>query len=167
MAQNFKCIDPSLIGAQKINEASSTQNHPLGRRIKIHDDTDGPGEAIYLQGKTNTVIGSWVFMDMDNYSTTLTDATSGTANGPIAVALSACDANTKYGWYGIYGKIEAQMAASFADDGKVYMTTTPGVADDAAVANCRINGAKGAETIVGAGLAECQLSYPYCDADTD
>lgn len=166
MAQDFKSIDARM-GAQKINETSTTQNHPLGTRIRGFDATDGHGEFIYLQGKANTLVGSWVIIDGDNYTTTLADADDiATVFGQMAVAMSANVAN-QYGWYAIYGKIEAQMAASFADDGKVYLTSTAGVCDDASVANCRVNNAKGCETIVSAGLAEVSLFYPSVDGDTD
>lgn len=161
MAQSFK-LRTTLIGAQAATEVSTTQNHPLGARVFFQDATDGALEAIYLQGKANTLVGSWVTFDQDNHSTTLADADD-VPTGPVAVALGACNANTLYGWYAIYGKVEAQMAASFADDGLVYLTATAGVCDDAVVANCRVKNAYGSETIVGAGLCEVRIQYPYVD----
>lgn len=155
MAQAFKVVD-QVIGFQGIHETSTTQNHPLGTRCIARDANDGPAEFIYLSGKNNTVQGTWIYYDLDNYSTALLVAD---VIGPVAVAMSANVAN-QYGWYGIYGKIEAQMAASFADDGHVYFAST-GVCDDTISAGNRVQNARGAETIVGAGLAEVQLWYPF------
>lgn len=161
MAQTFKMRTP-ILGAQAASEPSSTVMHPLGSRASFQDANDGAIEAIYLKGKANTVVGSWVVFDQDDHATTLADADD-VPTGPIAVALSVCNNNSLYGWYAIYGKVEAQMAASFADDGLIYLTATAGVCDDVAVTNCRVKNAQGAETIVGAGLAEVRLYYPYVD----
>lgn len=160
MAQSWKMVSLT-IGAQPIDVASTTQNHAFGSRIRGKDlNGDGEAEFIYLQGKANTVVGSWVTYDLDNGSTTLLAAN---AIGPVAVAMSACDATTKFGWYCIFGKPEAQMAANFADDGNIYATATAGVADDAVVAGDRVKEAYGAQTITSAGLAEVRISYPFMD----
>lgn len=165
MAQSFKIAD-QRIGFQGIHETSTEQLHPLGTRCHAIDAADGPGEFMYLQGKANTVQGSWVVIDMDNGSTTLLDTDTSGLKGAIGVAMSANIGN-QYGWYAIYGKIEAQMAASFADDGLIFATSTAGVCDDAQVDNWLISGACGAGTIVGAGLCEVQLSHPFLSSVED
>lgn len=162
MAQDFKVVN-APIGCQPIGEYSTTQNHALGKRITAKDVNDGEAEFIYLKGTSGTVVGTWVTYDQDNFGTTRLAAN---AIGPVAIAMSACDASTKFGWYAIFGKIEAQMAANFADDGLVFATATAGVADDAVVAGDRVKNAYGAETITGAGLAEVRITYPYMDDGT-
>ncbi len=153
------CKDPEL-GVQPIATADTTQNHPLGKRVKAVDrDSGNEGEFIYLKGVTSTVVGSWATINLDDGSTTLLVAN---AIGSVGVAMSVCDASTKYGWYQIYGKASAQAAASFADNGAVYIASS-GVVDDAVVDGDMVHNAKGASTITDAGLADFEIHYPYTD----
>jgi hypothetical protein len=95
----------------------------------------------------------------DDMSTTLLAAN---AIGPVAIAMSACVASN-FGWYQIAGKAQGLALASFADNGNVYATATAGSVDDAVVAGDRVKLAVGASTIVGAGLAEFEISRPFMD----
>lgn len=148
----------ALIG-QPIAEASTTQAMRLGDRFKCSDPTYGPGEFIYLKGVASTAVGSVVIYNPDDYSTSLA-----TANdvGPVAVAMSACDATTKFGWYQIYGKGVAKVLAGFLDNADCYLTSTAGSIDDTDVAGDYIRGMKGASAIdtPSTGLAEVELWYP-------
>ncbi len=145
------------IGNQQIDQHATVQNHALGSIVFADDATLGEGEFIYLKGAASTAIGSWVLYEPDDFSTTLL-----TANmiGPVAVAMSACVAS-EFGWYQISGKASGLALANFADNGNVYGTATSGSVDDAIVAGDRVQGAKGASTIVGAGLAEFEISRPF------
>jgi hypothetical protein len=131
----------------------------LGNIIKAYDPTYGEGEFIYLLGVAATAIGSWVTYNEDDYSTALLVPD---AIGPVAVAMAANVAN-QYGWYQISGKAVGLALASFADNGNVYSTATAGSVDDAVVAGDRVKRAKGASTIVGAGLAEFEIQRPFVD----
>ena len=148
----------SLIG-QRIEEASTVQAMRFGDRIKCSDDTYGPGEFIYLKGVASTVVGSVVTFNLDDGTTALAVAN---AVGPVAVAMSACDAATKFGWYQIYGKGVARVLSGFVDDADCYLTSTAGSVDDADVAGDYIRGMKGASAVgtPAANLAEVELSYP-------
>jgi hypothetical protein len=148
----------SLIG-QRIEDVSTVQAHRLGARFKCSDDTYGPGEFIYLKGVASTVVGSVVTFNLDDGTTTLAVAN---AVGPVAVAMSACDAATKFGWYQIYGKGVARVLSGFVDDADCYLTSTAGSIDDADVAGDYIRGMKGASAVgtPSANLAEVELSYP-------
>lgn len=148
------------IGTQQIADFSTVQNHPLGMRVNADDPTLGEGEFIYLSGIASTVVGSWVTFRQDDNTTILLVAD---AAGPVAVAMSANIVVTTFGWYQIAGKASAQAAASFADNGDVYITATAGVVDDAVVDGDMVHNAKGASTIVSAGLAEFEIQYPYTD----
>ena len=150
----------SLIG-QPVADNSTTQAHRLGTIVRMHDDTYGAGEFIYLQGVASTAVGSWVTYNMDDGSTALLAAD---AIGPVAVAMAATVAN-EYGWYQISGKAVGLCATGFADNGNVYATATAGTIDDAVVAGDRVKNAKGASAIgtPAAGQAEFEIHRPWMD----
>lgn len=151
-------INP-ILGAQPITETTTTENaaHPVGTILQARDATYGAGEFIYLKGVANTVVGSWVTYNADDYSTTLAAAN---AVGPVAIAMSA-NVASQYGWYQIGGKAFGLCLASFADNGDVYLTATAGSVDDADVAGDYVRGALGAsarDTVTGG--AEFELWRP-------
>lgn len=152
-------INNSRIGTQPIENTETSALHPLGTKVSAADPTYGEGEFVYLKGVASTVVGSWATINYDDGSTTLTVAD---AIGPVGVAMSANVAN-QYGWYQIRGKASAQAAASFADNGRVYLTSTAGVVDDAVVDGDMVHNALGASTITSAGLADFEIQYPYTD----
>jgi len=146
-------------GWQAIATTDTVQNHPLGTIVTAVDPIYFGGEFIYLKGLAATAIGTWVTYNTDDMSTTLLAAN---AIGPVAIAMSACVASN-YGWYQIAGKAQGLALAAFADNGNVYATATAGSVDDAVVAGDRVKLAVGASTIVGAGLAEFEISRPFMD----
>ena len=150
-----------LIGAQKIEDTSTTALHPLGTRVRAVDPTYGEGEFIYLSGVASTAVGSWVTFNQDDNSTTLLAAN---AIGPVAVAMSANVAN-QYGWYQIYGKAIGLCLTGFLDNANVYATATAGSVDDAVVAGDRVKNCKGASAIgtPAAGQAEFEIEFPVMD----
>lgn len=128
----------------------------LGTRVK---DKAG-NEFIYLQGVASTAAGSWVSFDEAHVSTLL----AANAVGRVAVAQAAVDATTKYGWYQIYGKASGKVLTLFADNGKIYSTSTAGSVDDAVVSGDLVVGAIGRSAIDGGaatGQAYVELSYPF------
>ncbi len=146
-------------GWQPIASTSTVKNHAYGTRIKAVDPTYGEGEFVYMKGVANTLLGSWATLSFDDGSTTLTVAD---AVGSVGIAMSA-NVASQYGWYQIYGKAQGLALASFADNGTVFLTSTAGQVDDAVVDGDMVHNALGASTIVGAGLAEFEISYPYSD----
>lgn len=165
----WAAIDPYL-GIQSITETSTVQNHPLGFRVFAKDissaaaSTYGTGEFIYLTGVASTVVGSWVMIKPDDFITILADTDSASTDkiGDVAVAMSA-NVASQFGWYQIYGKASALALANFADNGDVYLTSTGGSVDDTVVDGFMVHKAKGASAIVGAGLADFEIQYPYVD----
>lgn len=147
----------AFVNPQAITETSATKKVPLGQIIRAEDPTNGVGEFIYLLGLADTAIGSWVVYNADDFSTTLAVANG---KGPLAVAMSA-NVASQYGWYQISGKASALAKASFADNGDVYLTSTAGSVDDADVAGDCVSCAKGASTIVAAGLADFEIHRPF------
>lgn len=154
-------ITDPIVGAQPIAETSTTQCTALalGQVVNASDPTYGAGKFIYLLGAASTAIGTWSTIRSDDNSTVRLVAD---AAGPVGVAMSA-NVASQYGWYQIYGKASALAAASFADNGDVYITATAGVVDDAVVDGDMVHLAKGASTITDAGLADFEIAYPYTD----
>lgn len=157
-------IVDQILGMQPIAVTDTTQNHPLGTRVKAVDPTYGAGEFIYLKGVANTAIGSWVTYYQDDNTTALLAAD---AIGPVGVAMSANVAN-QYGWYQIYGKAVGKALTSYADNGLVYATSTAGSVDDAVVAGDRVKLAIGASALgtPSTGFAEFEIQYPFMDDAT-
>ncbi len=158
------------IGMQPISEVSTTQNHPLGTIVRCVDkgaNANGEGEFIYTKGVTNGAVGSWVGINADDYTTTIV-----VANGIyplVGVMMAVLDAATDFGWVQISGKAVGKALASYADNGLVYLTSTAGSVDDAAVAGDLVHRALGASAIDGpaTGMAEFELSRPHTDDNTD
>jgi hypothetical protein len=156
----WKIIDGRL-GMRRLDETSTTQNHPLGTRVKAEDPTYGAGEFIYLLGLASTAIGSFVTYNADDFSTALLAAN---AKGPVAIAMSA-NVASQYGWYQIYGKAIGLVLTSFADNADIYATATAGSVDDTVVTGDRVQGAKGASAIgtPSGSFAEMEIAYPFVD----
>jgi len=129
----------------------STLKHVLGTRAF---DVAG-NEYIYLTGVANTVVGDWVTFDEAH----LTLLAVADAQGRVGVAMAAITAD-EYGWYQIYGKNTIALALTgFADNGFVYLTSTAGSVDDAAVTTDKVVGAFG-RSAVGSGMITVELNYP-------
>lgn len=152
-------IQQNSTGWTPIASIDTAQRHPLGTRVQATDPLLGAGEFIYMKGVASNLLGAWSTLNLDDGTTTLIVAD---AIGSVGVSMAVIDAATKFGWYQIYGKASALAAASFADNGAVYIASS-GVVDDAVVDGDMVHNAKGASTIVAAGLAEFEIHYPYTD----
>lgn len=153
-------IQNPWIGMQPIADTSTTALHPLGTKVQASGPTYGAGEFVYLKGVADTIVGSVATINYDDGSTTLLVAD---AIGPVGVAMSA-NVASQYGWYQIRGKAVVD-AGTVADNGNVYATATPGEVDDAVVDGDMVHLAKfgSANGTPSAGLAECEIQYPYTD----
>jgi hypothetical protein len=149
------------IGGQAITDTSSTQLHPLGRIRRGTDPTYGDAEFIYLKGVASTAIGSWV-----GYSPALGTSVLAVANGnyPLAVAKSACNTTTLYGWYQITGVAQALGLTSIThSSGFLWLTSTAGSVDDASVIGDAIINARKTTTVhvVGTFLDTYNINRPF------
>lgn len=133
----------------------AAKRYRLGTRRIVNGN-----EFVYLQGVASTAIGSWVTFTSAGVTTLLVAA----GKGRVAVAMAATVAST-FGWYQVFGQASGLALASYASGSKVWATATPGSVDDADVATDLIAGAIGRSTIVGAGLATFDLSYPFAHAE--
>lgn len=127
-----------LIGVVDPTTVDTTKSWPLGTRCKARDvgsTAYGEVELMYLAGGTNVAARSVVTI-LDDFTTVLVAAR---AKGAVAVALSALDATTKYGWMVIRGKAAA-ASDSVSAAAQCYIDGTSGRVDDAVVAGDFIAG---------------------------
>lgn len=153
-------IQNPRIGAQAIDETSTTANHALGDIVSAKDPVYGAGEFVYLKGIASTVVGSLVDYDVYLGTTALSPATTGV--GPVAVAMSA-NVASQYGWYQIAGAAVVKAPNAMTVGADVFMlAATPGSVDDAAVAGEQILNAKVSATTgtPSSGLAVIQINRP-------
>jgi len=159
-AGTWRIMDASMVGAQPIDEVSTTQNHPLGTIVRAMDSGTtayGAGEFMYVKGVTSGATGAWVTVNMDDGSCSLLAAD---AIGPVGVMMATLDAATDFGWVQISGKAIGNCLTGFADNGKVYATATAGSIDDASVAGDLVVNAKGASAI-DTLQAEFEIARPF------
>ena len=146
-----------IIGQQPLDVTSTTQQHPLGTRVRAWDPVYGEGEFVYLKGLASTALGELVVYDQ--YALTTTRATAG-SRGPAAVAMSA-NVASQYGWYQIGGSAVVK-SVTVAANASVYATATAGTVDDAVVSGDKVDGArfKTADGTPSAGFVVTQLDRP-------
>ena len=151
-----------VAGTQPIAGTDTVRMHTLGTRVTAVDPIYGGGEFIYLTGVTGTVLGSWVLVNEDNFSTTLLAPND---IGQIAVAMSINNASTAFGWYQVTGKAIGLAAAGFADNANVYSTAVTGTVNSAVVAGDRVKKCKSASAVgtPSTGLAEFEIDRPFAD----
>ncbi len=94
-------ITTAVLGAQPIDEVSTTARHPLGYIVQGVDPTYGAGEFIYLRGIGSTVTGSIVNYDAAFLTALHTSALD--KPKPLAIAMGAIVAD-RWGWYQISGQ---------------------------------------------------------------
>lgn len=153
-------ISNAEVGLPPIDSSEVLRSDLLGREFDAYDVDRGYGRFVYLKGVASTAIGSWVLINPDDWTTKLLDEND---IGSVAVAMSANDAATDGGYYQVIGKASGLALADFADNGRVYATSTDGSVDDAVVDGDLVHNALGASTIVSAGLADFEINRPYCD----
>ena len=161
MSNTWAIIAPH-VGYQPITDTSTTQNHPLGTRVRANSSTYGDAEFVYAKGVASTAAGDLCIFD--NYAGTSTRAVAG-SRGPCGVAMSA-NVASQYGWYAIAGAV-AVKAGTVAAAGNVYVTSTAGTVDDAVVSGDKADGArfKTADGTPSAGYAVVMLAYPSLNAN--
>lgn len=152
------------VGIADLTVVGTTALHSLGKRCKAKDSGTtayGFGEFIYLKGVTSTVRGSVVLIK-DDFTTSLVAARD---RGAIGIALGACDASTKYGWYQILGQGVA-ACDTVAAAAPCYIDGTNGRIDDAVVAGDLVVGMR---TVTADDTSTCVVNmatYPaVCDFD--
>jgi hypothetical protein len=137
---------------------------PVGTIREFYEDTQGPGELIYLPGVAATVAGDLVEYDLTpgaQATVRHSNATASNSGRPVAVALAAVTAGL-YGWYQISGVAIINATAASAA-GAMFATATAGSVNSAADAGDQILNAR-LSTAVGtpaAGKAYATITRPF------
>lgn len=135
-------------------DVDTAARNPVGTRAF----DDAGNEYIYLKGVASVALGTWVTYD----ELFLTTRTAANALGAVAIAQGAVIAST-WGWFGIWGAHYGLCLASYADNAKVWVTSTAGSVDDADVAVDLVTNAVGRSARdTTTGLALFQIAYPFC-----
>jgi hypothetical protein len=157
----WRIVD-GIIGAQKIEDLSTTKKHDLGTIVRAKDigtTNYGEGEFIYVKGVASCAKRDWVGVPADDF--TIVRAVANGKYPLMGVAMAAVTASY-YGWVQISGKAIGNCLTGFADNGNVVLTSTAGSIDDASVAGDFVSGALGASgAVVGDFHAEFELSRPF------
>lgn len=110
MANAWKIVSANLVGAQPIDETSTTQRHPYGTIVQGYSETFGFGEFIYLLGVASTAVGS-VVTYVPSTGVTALAAVGTSLPRPVAIAMSA-NVASQYGWYQISGTAVAAKSSA-------------------------------------------------------
>jgi hypothetical protein len=150
-----------IVGLQPIETVDTTQNHKLGLEVQATDPTYGAATFKYCSGFAQGGTGKWVAINSDDGATSGVVANG--VNNLIGIAMGALDATTKYGWVMIDGKHPAaKCLTGYADNGRVFLTSTTGSVDDTSVAGDMVWNAKGASsTTANTFVAEFELHRPF------
>jgi hypothetical protein len=135
------------------NNVDTSKKYRLGtKNTSVAGD-----EFIYLTGVGSTVLGDWVTFDEAH----ITTRAVANGQGRVAVAQGAVNAVTSFGWYQVYGTGDALALTGFADNGKVFLTSTAGSIDDSDVGGDFVVGAIGRGAVNETTLlAAVELNYP-------
>lgn len=136
-----------LTGKAVVGQPGDIHSSALNPILTECEGIDEFGQAaryIYLGGVASTVQYDWV--SFDEAGVTLRAVAD--AQGNLAIATAAIVA-AKYGWYQIVGKSYGTALTGFADNGKVYLTSTAGAVDDSDVAGDAVIGAWGRGALSG------------------
>ena len=137
-----------------ITDVDTAQRNPVG--VSAWDNAGN--EYIYMQGVASVVRGTWVTYDELFITTRL----SANGLGMVAIARAAIDATTSFGWWGVRGLHSGVCLASYADNSKVWATSTAGSVDDADVAvDLIVNAVGRSARDATTGRADFQIAYPF------
>lgn len=137
--QPIQAVQPKSGGTvQAINATSTTQNYPLGTRVRAVDPVLGEAEFVYAKGVASTAATEVIQINGD---WTTTRAAGGTIKGLCGIAMSANVAN-QYGWYAVFGVVPCLIAGDVTGDVPAYATATAGTLADDIVAGSHIVGSQ-------------------------
>lgn len=145
------------VGWQPIQESSTTQNHPLGTIAIAEDVTYGVAKFVYAKGVASTAKGDFCTIDSKNGDTARAVVGGATSTGPGGVAMSD-NVASQYGWYMTEGACPV-ATGTVAADAPLYLTSTAGSLDDAAVVGSLVTGIV-ARSATSSGFTTCQLAEP-------
>lgn len=129
--------------SQAIDATSTTQNYPLGTRVRAAHTTYGEGEFIYLAGSATAVANTVVYWKADFVATALPAVSTSKKTGrPVGVVQTTIAASS-YGWVQIVGQVPVLKTAVVASaDVAIYISATAGRIYRTASAGAQIVGAR-------------------------
>src|SRR5687767_3501299 len=133
----------------QFDQVHSVKKYRIGTEKK-----DAAGNTyVYLKGVASLVAGDAVTFDEAGATALL----AANAIGPVAFAMAAVDANTKYGWFGRAGTFTANGVANSADNATIGRETTDGKVGDGRAAGDEILNcvARSATTAAGNMTVQC------------
>jgi hypothetical protein len=125
-------VDEQATYPGKIDAIDAAQQFTLGTILRAKHATFGEGEFIYLGGCASTLVGSLVSYLATAGTTALSTASVGSIPRPFAVAMSANNLTTTFGWYQIAGSATILKTAVKVDPAaathptNVYLSGTSG-----------------------------------------
>lgn len=133
----------NYVGAQPIEETSTTAKHPLGTIVRGTDPTYGEGEFIYLLGVASTVVGSVAKYNATSFLTELITVANGKNKGvSVGISMSA-NVASQYGWYQISGNaVIKKTGVAVTPQVPVFISATTGRIKVLASAGQQILGAQ-------------------------
>jgi hypothetical protein len=138
-----------------------------GMIVTATDPTFGEGEFILLNGVASTVVGDLVIYNTASYTTTRCPVTVDLAQ-PVAVAMSANNATTSWGWYQIGGVavVNKSTGLGLATNVKVAINSTAKVGT--AASGKLLMGARTANSTVSATTTvRLVINRPHMQARTN
>lgn len=140
-------IDAGVVpaGSSNIGTTTTIPTPPMqpGMIVGAVDPVFGGGEFIMLQGVASTVIGSMVTYDAASFATTLSPITGANLSYPVAVAMSANNAATTWGWYQIAGAaVIKKPAVKALPTNNIFLSTSAGRIRTSAYSGRQVLGAK-------------------------
>ena len=153
---------PVLASVGSLGTFDSSARMPVGTIVQGVDDLGNSAEFIYLKGVASTIAGSVVtYSRLDNTTTLLV----ADACGPVAVAMSANNLATTFGWYCIKGYVLADVvansAAAAAGQPGIGRETTNGKVGDGRAAGDEINNCFQRVATTAAALAYIEIDHPF------
>ena len=139
-ASSWKPVDHIGLD-QEIDATSTTQKYKEGYTVRCKDvssNARGYGEFVYAKGVASTVAGDLCILESG--FTTIRAAADD--EGSLGVAMSA-NVASQWGWYQVRGRAIVS-SGDVADNAQLYLTSTAGTVDDAAVAGDAIAGMRSA-----------------------
>jgi hypothetical protein len=119
------------LGLSPFTQIDTAEAYALGTIVSGQDTPSsggglGAGEFIYLAGVASTVVGSTVVYNPNTGTTTLVPNTANTA-APLAVAMSANNLATTFGWYQITGvTVMKKTAVKVSPNVAIFVSATAG-----------------------------------------
>jgi len=157
-------IRTDYAGGQAITDVSTTQQHPLGFRVRALDQTYGEGEFVYVKGVAS---GAAALLAVYNPYTGVTALTAARSKGLCGVMMAALVAST-YGWLQVRGSAVVAVNGTVVAGATVYLSAGSGKVDDAVVTGDVVYGANfaTADATPAANQAVVGLANPWA-GDTD